>query len=137
MRMSCCPKCGQHNVNGVKIKQKWYSKCFNKDCGFITEVGMPTRKLSRFNWNLFYEHETGEQLPDEICGRQDRAFMKKEINAGLDKLVHCFTQEDFEEWEKHYDYSKVDWVKVKGKHRKSRNQRVKFKGSDGTYDNVH
>lgn len=133
MRMASCPKCGLHNVNGVKNKDKWYSKCFNKECNFITEVGMPTRKISRYNWNRLYEHETGEELPDDACGRQERAFMKKELKAGLDKLVDCFTQEDFAEWEKHYNYADVDWVKKKGKHRKSRNQRVKFKGSDGTY----
>lgn len=115
MRMSPCPVCHQRNVNGFKKKQKWYSTCYNKECRFTTEVGMPTRKMSRYNWNRLYEHMTGETLPDEVCGRQDRAFMKKEIAAGVLELVDCFTQEDFEKWEKKYSYDSIDWVKEKGK----------------------
>ena len=41
--------------------------------------------------------------------------MKKEIRCGVPELVQCFTQEDFEKWEETYDYSKISWVKEKGK----------------------
>lgn len=115
MRMAACPMCGQHNVNGFKKHNKWYSKCYNKECLFQTPVGMPTRKMSRYNWNRLYEHITDEILPDEPCGRQDRAFMKKEIRCGVPELVDCFTQEDFDKWSEKYDYKAIDWVKPKGK----------------------
>ena len=41
-----------------------------------------SRKLSRYRWNINYEKKTGEKLPDEMCGRQKGAYMKKEIRAG-------------------------------------------------------
>lgn len=127
MRMAPCPKCGEHNVNGFKKHNRWYSKCYNKNCLFETEIGMPTRKLSRYNWNLLFEQITGEKLPDDCCGRQDTAFMKKEKRLGLPELIHCFTQEDYEKWSEKYDISKVDWVKEGGKHCK-RGKRVVFTG---------
>lgn len=128
MRMAPCPMCGQHNVNNCKKHNKWYSVCFNKECKFITEVGMPSRKLTRFNWNLLYEKTSGEQLPDEMTGRQKTAFMKKEIKCGLPELTYCFTKEDFSKWCEEYDLSKVDWVKAKGKKYK-RGTRVKFRNA--------
>lgn len=115
MRMAPCPVCGKTAPNGFKKGNKWYSKCYNKECGYTTEVGMPTRKMSRFNWNLNYECLTGETLPDEMTGRQNGAYMKKEIRCGVPELVQCFSQKDFESWEQIYDYSKIDWVKDKGK----------------------
>ena len=127
MRMAKCPICGKTAPNGFKKGNKWYSKCYNKECGYTTEVGMPTRKMSRFNWNLNYERLTGETLPDEMTGRQKGAYMKKEIRCGVPELVQCFTQEYFENWEKKYDISKVDWVKECGKHCK-RGKRVVFTG---------
>lgn len=129
MRMAPCCKCGQHNVNGFKKHNKWYSTCYNKECRFTTEVGMPTRKLSRYNWNLLYEKETGEVLPDEACGRQERAFMKKEIRAGLHKLIYCFTQEDFDKWSEQYDISQVDWVKAKGKKASAARKKAKIRAA--------
>lgn len=89
---------------------------------------MPTRKMSRFNWNLNYEHLTGETLPDEMTGRQKGAYMKKEIRCGVPELVQCFSQEDFKKWGEKYDYSKINWVKEKGKHCK-RGKRVVFTDS--------
>lgn len=127
MRMAPCPACGGHNVNGFKKHNKWYSTCYNKECRFTTKVGMPTRKLSRYNWNLLYEKMTGEALPDEACGRQDRAYMKKEKRCGLPELVQCFTQEDFNKWSEKYNISNVDWVKEGGKHCKQ-GKRVVFTG---------
>lgn len=127
MRMAPCPVCGKTAPNGFKKGNKWYSKCYNKECGYTTEVGMPTRKMSRFNWNLNYERLTGETLPDEMTGRQKGAYMKKEICCGVPELVQCFTQEDFENWEEKYDISRIDWVKEVGKHCK-RGKRVVFAG---------
>lgn len=115
MRMAPCPVCGKTAPNGFKKGNKWYSKCYNKECGYTTEVGMPTRKMSRFNWNLNYERLTNETLPDEMTGRQKGAYMKKEIRCGVPELVQCFTQEDFEEWEEKYDYKDINWVAPKGK----------------------
>ena len=115
MRMAKCPMCGKPAPNGFKKGNKWYSKCYNKECGYTTEVGMPTRKMSRFNWNLNYERLTGETLPDEMTGRQKGAYMKKEIRCGVPELVQCFSQEDFEKWEEKYDYKDINWVKVGGK----------------------
>ena len=125
MRMANCPVCGGHNVNGFKKHNRWYSKCYDKECGFTTLVGMPTRKLSRYNWNLLFEDISGEKLPDEACGRQDRAFTKKEKRCGLDKLIHCFSKEDYDKWSEKYDISQVDWIKEGGKHCK-RGKRVVF-----------
>lgn len=127
MRMANCPVCGGHNVNGFKKHNKWYSKCYNKECGFTTPVGMPTRKLSRYNWNLLYESMTGEELPDEACGRQDRAYMKKEKRCGLPELTYCFTQEDYEKWSEKYDISQVNWVKLKGKKAGDRRRKARAK----------
>lgn len=135
MRMAPCPICGGRNVNGFKKHEKWYSTCYNKECRFTTKVGMPTRKLSRYNWNLLYEKMTGETVPDEACGRQPRAYMKKEVRAGLPELVQCFTQEDYEEWSEKYDISQVNWVKPKGKKAgaRRRKERAKVKvGQDVT-----
>ena len=111
MRMAPCPVCGQHNVNGFKKKNLWYSTCYNKDCRFTTEVGMPSRKMSRFNWNLLYERTTNQFLPDDMCGRQKGAYMKKEVKAGVPELVKCFTQEDFDDWSKTHDLGSIDWAK--------------------------
>lgn len=127
MRMAKCPVCGRHNVNGFKKNSKWYSTCYNKECRYTTEVGMPTRKMSRFNWNLNYEHLTGEVLPDEMTGRQKGAYMKKEIQCGVPELVNCFTQEDFEKWSEKYDYKKIDWVKEKGKKAGAKRRKQKAK----------
>ena len=63
-------------------------------------------------------------ITEEIKTAKD---MKKEIRCGVPELVQCFTQEDFENWEKKYDISKVDWVKEGGKHCK-RGKRVVFTG---------
>lgn len=115
MRMAKCPMCGKTAPNNFKKGNKWYSKCYNKECGYTTEVGMPTRKMSRFNWNLNYERLTGETLPDEMTGRQNGAYMKKEIRCGVPELVQCFSQEDFEKWKEKYDYKDINWVKVSGK----------------------
>lgn len=87
MRMAPCPVCGEHNVNNFKDKKKecWGSKCFS--CGYVFEDDrFYSRKMARIYWNRNYEKMTGETLPDETCGRQKGAFMKKEIRAGLDKL---------------------------------------------------
>lgn len=127
MRMAKCPMCGQHNVNGFKKHNKWYSTCYNKECRYTTEVGMPTRKMSRFNWNLNYERLTGEILPDEMAGRQKGAYMKKEIRCGVPELVQCFSQKDFESWEQTYDYSKINWVKDKGKRAGAAHRKVSAK----------
>ena len=115
MRMAPCPVCNGKNVNNFKKNNKWYSTCYSKECRYTTEVGMPTRKMSRFNWNLNYERLTGETLPDEMTGRQKGAYMKKEIRCGVPELVQCFTQEDFENWEEKYDYKDSNWVKIGGK----------------------
>lgn len=130
MRMAPCPMCGGKNTNGFKKNNKWYSTCYNKECRYTTEVGMPTRKMSRYNWNLNYEHITGEKLPDEMCGRQRGSFMKKEIRCGVPQLVHCFSKEDFDNWSKQYKYSDIDWLVPKGKkarakYKKERNKAKK------------
>lgn len=126
MRMAHCPMCGGGNVNNLKGKNfKWYSKCYNKECGFVTKVGMPTRKLARYHWNLLAEDITGDTYPDDACGRQEGAYMRKEIACGLPELVRCLTVEEYDEWAKTHDISKVDWVKQGGKHCK-RGKRVKF-----------
>lgn len=81
MRMANCPECGGHNVNGFKKGNHWGSKCYN--CGYtVIDKAWVTRKLARYAWNLNYERVTGETLPDEMCGRQDRAYTKKEIREG-------------------------------------------------------
>lgn len=83
MRMAKCPACGGHNVNGFKDKHLdcWGSKCY--DCGYtVVDEQDNSRKLSRYRWNINYEKKTGEKLPDEMCGRQKGAYMKKEIRAG-------------------------------------------------------
>lgn len=131
MRMAHCPRCGGGNVNSFKDKGNlWHATCYNKECRFTTEVGMPTRKLSRYNWNLLYENMTGERLPDEACGRQSPAFMKKEVSAGASSLVKCFTKEDLAEWEKAHSYDSFDWLVEKGKKRR-RGKKVKFwKGAE-------
>lgn len=118
MRMAACPKCKEHNVNGFKKHDKWYSKCYN--CGFTTEVGQYSRKNSRYNWNLLYEKMTGETLPDECCGRQPRAYMKKEIQAGIPQLISCFTQEDYEAWQEQHPKEDVAWL-LQGKKKKQKN----------------
>ena len=91
MRMAACPKCNKHNVNGYKKRGGWLSKCYN--CGYTSEVPLESRKLSRYCWNINYENLTGETLPDEACGRQKGAFMKREKKIDLDKTIHCFTLE--------------------------------------------
>ncbi len=127
MRMASCPICGEGGANNFKGKTHlWYSKCYR--CGFTSNVGMPTRKMARYNWNRLCEHMTGEELPDEATGRMPRSFMKKEVQCGVPSLVDCLTQEDFKKWEEKYDISKIDWVNVKGKKRK-RGQKVKFQGT--------
>ena len=68
---------------------------------------------------------TGGVLPDEACGRQDRAYMKKEKKCGLPELVQCFTQKDFDKWSEKYNISQVDCIKEGGKHSK-RSKRVVF-----------
>ncbi len=124
MRMAPCPNCGAGSCNNFKEKNhRWYSKCFQ--CGFTSNVGMPTRKLARYNWNLLAENMTGNTYPDDACGRQERAFMKKEKACGLPELVQCLTIDDYNEWTKTHDISKVDWVKQGGKHCK-RGKRVQF-----------
>lgn len=127
MRMAKCPMCGQHNVNGFKKHNKWYSTCYNKECRYTTEIGMPTRKMSRFNWNLNYERLTDETLPDEMTGRQNGAYMKKEIRCGVPELVQCFSQKDFENWEQIYDYSKINWVVPKSKRQRTAYKKRKQK----------
>lgn len=127
MRMAPCPVCGKTAPNGFKKGNKWYSKCYNKECGYTTEVGMPTRKMSRFNWNLNYERLTNETLPDEMTGRQKGAYMKKEIRCGVPELVQCFTQEDFEEWEEKYDYKDINWTVPKGKKQRAAYKKRKQK----------
>lgn len=94
MRMASCPNCGEHNVNGYKKRGGWLSKCYN--CGYTSEVPLPSRKISRYCWNLNYERLTGETLPDEACGRQKGAFTKRERREGEDKMIYWFTQEDKE-----------------------------------------
>lgn len=94
MRMAACPNCGEHNVNGYKKRGGWLSKCYN--CGYTSEVPLPSRKISRYCWNLNYERLTGETLPDEACGRQKGAFTKRERREGEDKMIYWFTQEDKE-----------------------------------------
>ena len=87
MRMAKCPACSGHNVNGFKDKHLdcWGSKCY--DCGYtVIDERFHSRKIARFYWNRNYEKLTGEVLPDEMCGRQKGAFMKKELRIGLDKL---------------------------------------------------
>lgn len=124
MRMATCPICGEGGANNFKDKKNlWYSKCYR--CGFASKVGMPTRKLSRYNWNLLHEHITEERLPDDACGRQDRAFMKKEISAGAKTLIRCFTPEDLEEWEKSHNYNDFNWLVEKGKKRR-RGKKIVF-----------
>lgn len=83
MRMAPCPVCGEHNVNGKKRKDgTWESLCFN--CGYeVFNEKTISRKLARYLWNLNYEKMTGNKLPDEMCGRQKGAYMKKEKRAGL------------------------------------------------------
>lgn len=125
MRMSHCPMCGGGNVNNLKVHNKWYSRCYNKECCFQTPIGMPTRKLSRYNWNLLHESITGEELPDDACGRQERAFMKKEIAAGAPTLVKCFTHEDLEKWEETHNYNDFNWLVEKGKKRR-RGKKIVF-----------
>lgn len=127
MRMAKCPICGQHNVNGFKNNNKWYSTCYNKECRYTTEVGMPTREMSRFNWNLNYERLTGEILHDEMTGRQKSAYTKKEIRCGVPELVQCFSQKDFENWEQIYDYSKINWVVPKSKKQRTAYKKRKQK----------
>lgn len=94
MRMAHCPSCGGHNVNNYKKMGGWLSKCY--DCGYTSEVPLSDRKLARYCWNLNYERQTGETLPDECCGRMSNSFMRKEKKAGFDKAVHWFFQEDKE-----------------------------------------
>lgn len=119
MRMAHCPKCGGGNVNSFKDEGNlWHATCYNKECRFTTKVGMPTRKLSRYNWNLLYESMTGETLPDEACGRQSSAFMKKEASAGASELVRCFASDDLARWEKVHSYGSFDWLTKKGKNRR-------------------
>lgn len=88
MRLAHCPMCHGHNVNNYKKREKWFTKCY--DCGYTSTNPLPSRKLSRYSWNLNYERLTGEKLPDEACGRQKGAFMKKEKRAGLDQEVQFF-----------------------------------------------
>ena len=127
MRMAPCPVCNGKQVNNFKRKNRWYSTCYNKECRYTTDVGMPTRKMSRFNWNLNYERLTGETLPDEMTGRQKGAYMKKEIRCGVPELVQCFTQEDFEKWEEKYDYKDINWVAPKGKKQRAAYKKRKQK----------
>lgn len=87
MRMAPCPACGGHNVNGFKDKKHdcWASKCY--DCGYtVSNEQFYSRKIARYYWNRNYEKLTETTLPDEMCGRQDGAFMKKELRQGLDKI---------------------------------------------------
>lgn len=83
MRMAHCPICGGGNVNNFKKGLYWGSKCYNKECGYtVIDKDYYSRKIARYAWNQNYEKLTGETLPDEMCGRQDRAFTKKERAVG-------------------------------------------------------
>lgn len=83
MRMAPCPKCGGHNVNNFKKGRIWGSKCYDKECGYtLISDDFISRKIARYAWNRDYEQKTGNTLPDEMCGRQNGAFTKKERLAG-------------------------------------------------------
>lgn len=72
LRMAKCPMCGGHNVNNYKSKDKthWGSKCYDKECGYkVEDESFTDRKYARYCWNINYERATGEQLPDNMCGR--------------------------------------------------------------------
>lgn len=97
MRMASCPKCGEHNVNGYKKRGGWLSKCYA--CGYTSEVPLPSRKLSRYCWNINYERLTNEKLSDEVCGRMNDSFTEKEKENGLNKMIHWFTKVDKEKHE--------------------------------------
>ena len=130
MRMAPCPLCNGKQVNNFKRKNRWYSICFNKECGFTTDVPMFTRKMARYQWNRLYENKTGNKLPDEMTGRLSGSFMKKEIQCGIPELVDCMCYDEYLSWKETHDESKVTWIKEKGKSAAKKRKKAKRKQSD-------
>lgn len=127
MRMSPCSRCGGKQINNFKKRDRWYSVCFNKECGFKTDVPMFSRKMARYQWNRLYENTTGEKLPDEMTGRLPGSFMKKEIIAGVPELVDCMCYDDYLKWKETHDESKINWLVPKGKKQRAAYKKAKAK----------
>lgn len=112
-RMMPCPRCGEGGrVNGFKRRGDWYSKCYA--CDYVLDIPAPSRKLSRYMWNINWERETGGHADDECCGRTSNSYMQKEIRAGLKEYVETLGQSDTElSWKKYFrvDNKKVKWLK--------------------------